>query len=87
MTNEQAAPETKGVAEQVLATVDLADEIEGMAGRQLRMRMVTIEPGGTLSPIHNHQDRPGTVYIRPGSSAELGPVVGLDRLHAERQPG
>ena len=43
MSNEQAAPETKGVTVKLLATVDLGPEIEGMAGRQLRMRMVTIE--------------------------------------------
>jgi delta 1-pyrroline-5-carboxylate dehydrogenase len=43
MSNEQAAPETKGVTVELLATVDLGPEIEGMAGRQLRMRMVTLE--------------------------------------------
>ena len=48
MSNEQVAPETKGVTVKLLATVDLGPEIEGMAGRQLRMRMVTIEPGGGL---------------------------------------
>jgi hypothetical protein len=59
MSNEQAAPETKGVAAELLAKVDLGPEIEGMAGRQLRMRMVTIEPGGVFGPIHDHKDRPG----------------------------
>ncbi len=63
MSNEQVAPETKGVTVRLLATVDLGPEIEGMAGRQLRMRMVTIEPGGVFGPIHDHKDRPGTVYI------------------------
>jgi hypothetical protein len=48
MSNEQVAPETKGVTVKLLATVDLGPEIEGMAGRQLRMRMVTIEPGGVF---------------------------------------
>jgi hypothetical protein len=43
VNNEQAAPETKGVTVKLLATVDLGPEIEGMAGRRLRMRMVTIE--------------------------------------------
>jgi hypothetical protein len=38
MSNEQAAPETKAVTAELLATVDLGPEIEGMAGRQLRMR-------------------------------------------------
>jgi len=51
--NEQVTPaETKGVEVEVLATVDLAGEIEGMDGRQLRMRMVTIERGGLFGPIH-----------------------------------
>ena len=32
MGDQQVAPETKGVVVEVLATVDLAREIEGMAG-------------------------------------------------------
>ena len=71
MGNEQAAPETKGVAVKLLATVDLGPEIEGMAGRQLRMRMVTIEPGGVFGPLHDHKDRPGTVYILPARSPTI----------------
>ena len=50
MGHEPGAPETRGVAVEGLATVDLASEIEGMAGHQLRMRMVTIEPGGVFRP-------------------------------------
>ena len=84
MSNEQVAPETKGVTVKLLATVDLGPEIEGMAGRQLRMRMVTIEPGGVFGPIHDHKDRPGTVYIlqgtitdhRNGVATDYGPGVG-----------
>ncbi|HNX80020.1 MAG TPA: hypothetical protein PKJ24_09050 [Prolixibacteraceae bacterium] len=59
METEQSSPETKGVTIMHLAAIDLGPEIEGMAGRQLRMRMVTIEPGGVIGPIHNHIDRPG----------------------------
>ena len=84
MSNEQMTPETKGVTAQVLATVDLAGEIEGMERRHLRMRMVTIEPGGALGPIHDHKGRPGTVYILPGTitdhrngiARDYGPGVG-----------
>ena len=84
MRNEQAAPETKGVTVELLATLDLGPEIEGMAGRQLRMRMVTMEPGGVFGPIHDHIDRPGMVYIlqgtitdyRDGVATEYGPGVG-----------
>src|SRR4030042_3241267 len=84
MSNVQVAPETKGVTVKLLATVALGPEIEGMAGRQLRMRMVTIEPGGVFGPIHDHKDRPGTVYIlqgtitdhRNGVATDYGPGVG-----------
>ena len=84
MSNGQVAPETNGVTVSLLAAIDLGPEIEGMAGRQLRMRMVTIEPGGVLGPIHDHADRPGTVYIlqgtitdhRNGDVTDYGPGVG-----------
>ena len=84
MSDEQVAPETSGVAVQELATVDLAREIEGMAGHELRMRMVTIEPGGVFGPIHDHKDRPGLVYVlqgtitdhRDGVATEYGPGAG-----------
>jgi hypothetical protein len=46
MSNEKVTPETHGVEVELLATVDLGSEIPGMEGRLLRMRMVTIEPGG-----------------------------------------
>ena len=84
MSDEQAAPETKGVTVVSLGTVDLGPEIEGLAGRQLRMRMVTIEPGGFFGPRHDHKDRPGIVYVlegtitdhRNGVATDYGPGVG-----------
>jgi quercetin dioxygenase-like cupin family protein len=84
MSNERAAPETKGVTVALLATVDLGPEVEGMAGRQLRTRTVTIEPGGVLGPVHDHKDRPGIVYVlqgtitdhRNGVATDYGPGVG-----------
>ena len=84
MTDDQVAPETRGVSMQLLGTVDLAGEIEGMAGRQLRMRMFTIEPGGVFGPVHDHVGRPGMVYVmqgtitdhRNGVATEYGPGLG-----------
>ncbi len=84
MENEQTVPETKGVKVELLAAFDLDSEIEGMAGRQFRMRMVTIEPGGVFGPLHDHIDRPGMVYIlqgtitdhRNGVATDYGPGVG-----------
>ena len=78
MNNEKVAPETKGVTVKLLETVDLGPEIEGMAGRQLRMRMVTIEPGGVLGPPHDHKDRPGIVYILQGTITDHRHGVGTD---------
>jgi quercetin dioxygenase-like cupin family protein len=84
MNDEQAPPETRGVTVELLATVDLGPEIDGMEGRQLRMRMVTIEPGGVFGPLHDHKGRPGTVYVlqgtitdhRDGTTKEYGPGLG-----------
>lgn len=84
MSDDRATPETKGVTSEVLGTVDLGPEIEGMAGRELRMRLVTMEPGGVYGPVHDHVDRPGIVYIlqgtitdhRDGVSTEYGPGLG-----------
>lgn len=78
------AQQTKGVTAKLLGTVDLGPEIEGMAGRQLRMRIITIEPGGVFGPVHDHKDRPGLVYIlqgkitdfRNGVATEYGPGLG-----------
>ena len=66
---QQAAPtENKGVTVKALVAVDLGPEIKGMGGRQLRMRMVTIDPGGVFG-IHSHKDpsRPATDYMLQGS--------------------
>lgn len=91
--SEPVVPETTGVDVQLLATVDLGPEIPGLEGRQLRMRMVTIAPGGVFGPLHDHRGRPGTVYVlqgtitdhRDGVETDYGPGVGWpedrDTLH------
>lgn len=84
MSDDQVVPETRGVTAELLAIVDLGPEIEGMAGRQLRLRMFTMEPGAVLGPMHEHKDRPGIVYIlegtitdhRDGVATDYGPGVG-----------
>lgn len=84
MSHEEAVPETRGIASELLGTVDLGPEIEGMAGRRLRMRLVTFEPGAVYGPVHDHVDRPGIVYIlqgtitdhRDGTVTDYGPGLG-----------
>jgi quercetin dioxygenase-like cupin family protein len=84
VSEDQALHATRGVAIQLLAALDLGPEIDGMAGRQLRMRMVTIAPGGEFGPLHDHVDRPGMVYVlqgtitdhRNGVATDYGPGLG-----------
>ena len=84
MSNDRAVPETRGVTTELLATIDLGPEIEGMEGRHLRMRMFTFAPGAVFGPVHDHRDRPGVVYIlrgtitdhRDGAAVDYGPGVG-----------
>lgn len=84
MSDEGAVPETKGVVAELLATIDLGPEIEGMEGRQLRMRLFTFEPGAVFGPVHDHVGRPGMVYVmegtitdhRDGVATDYGPGLG-----------
>ena len=84
ISKEQAVPESRGITVTLLKTFDLGPEIEGMVGRQFRMRLVTFEPGAVYGPLHDHKDRPGLVYIlqgtitdhRDGEVKDYGPGVG-----------
>jgi len=70
VSGQHAGPaETKGVLPKQIAAVDLGPEIEGLTGRLLRARVVTVVPGGILG-VHNHRDRPGTVYVVQGRITE-----------------
>src|SRR5690349_4969747 len=78
MSNEEVVPETQGVSSKLLATVDLGPEIEGMAGRQLRMRLFTFAPGAVFGPLHDHKGRPGLVYILQGTITDHRGGVATD---------
>jgi len=65
--SQETAPKgNKAFKATVKQAVDLGPEINGMAGRELRMRVLTIEPGGHIG-IHNHKDRPAVVYDLEGT--------------------
>jgi quercetin dioxygenase-like cupin family protein len=65
---QQTPPSTtEGVAIEILQSVDLGPEIEGMQGRQLRLRMLTLEPGGFIG-LHSHKDRPAVAYVVRGTT-------------------
>ena len=64
---KQLAPtENKGFKTTKTQLVDLGPEIQGMNGRQLRLRVLTIEPSGHIK-IHSHKDRPAVVYFIQGA--------------------
>jgi mannose-6-phosphate isomerase-like protein (cupin superfamily) len=64
---QQEPPKThKGFKTLKTQIVDLEPEIEGMQGRQLRLRLLTIEPGGHIG-VHSHKDRPAVTYFIEGT--------------------
>jgi hypothetical protein len=66
VANAADAPkDNKGFSASKTTVVELGPEIEGMAGRQLRLRLLTIEPGGHIG-LHSHKDRPAVVYFLTG---------------------
>jgi quercetin dioxygenase-like cupin family protein len=62
----QVPRETKGSSAVNLRSLVLTEELDTIAGRSLRMRKVTLQPGGVLG-LHSHKDRPAVSYILEGS--------------------
>jgi quercetin dioxygenase-like cupin family protein len=66
---QNAPTENKGVTVSPPTFVDLASEVEGVTGRQLRLRTVTIEPGGVVA-MHSHKGRPAVAIAQGGTLTE-----------------
>jgi quercetin dioxygenase-like cupin family protein len=63
---QQSAPtDYKLVSEDVLASIDLAKEIDSVQNRELRLSRALIEPGGHVG-LHSHQGDPTIVYLLSG---------------------
>ena len=62
--------DNKGSTTKPLGNIDLASEIDGLSGRQLRARLVTVEPGGHLA-AHSHKGRPTLEYVVQGNIIEV----------------
>jgi len=64
----QGTPLTsKGVELLKTQAVDLGQEIPGMAGWQLRLRLLRIAPGGQTQ-VHSHRGRPAAFYVIEGAT-------------------
>ena len=61
--------ENKGLKFGASASIDLSKEIERVQGRFLRLRVLTVAPGGVLG-LHSHKDRPAVAYIIQGTLTE-----------------
>jgi quercetin dioxygenase-like cupin family protein len=62
---KQPPPQTVGQSEELLRALDLTNEITSTKGRPLRMRKLTVQPGGALA-LHTHADRPAVTYMLQG---------------------
>lgn len=61
----QPPSQNVGQSEEALRALDLTTELESGKGRALRMRRITVQPGGALA-LHNHVDRPAVTYMLSG---------------------
>ncbi len=69
MTPAPLPTERVGIAGVQLSSVALPTAFDMRTGRTLRMREVTIQPGGFL-PMHTHADRPAVAYVLQGTLTE-----------------
>ena len=61
--------ENKGVVSKLVGTMPLAAELSEIGTRQLRVRYITLAPGGVFAE-HNHKDRPTVEYVLKGNVVE-----------------
>ena len=54
-----------GFSEEALSSLDLTNELDSLRGRPLRLRRLTLQPGGVLG-LHTHADRPAVGYLLQG---------------------
>ncbi|KPK33236.1 MAG: hypothetical protein AMJ66_05660 [Betaproteobacteria bacterium SG8_40] len=70
VVGENTAPrEPRGVSVGSASTLDLGPELDSLDGRQLRVRIITFEPGGAV-PLHSHDGRPGIAHVLKGTVTE-----------------
>jgi quercetin dioxygenase-like cupin family protein len=65
LSQAPAPTASRGISAVLLQTLDLTDEIDSAFGRPLRLRKITLEPGGVIG-LHSHKDRPTVSYFLEG---------------------
>lgn len=77
-TSGETAP--KAVTDNVLASIDLAKEPAAVAGRELRLRRLTLAAGGVV-PWHSHDDRPAIIHVVKGEVTEYASNCAVGIVH------
>jgi len=62
-------PPLKGVSASPLAAFEFERDTPSFVGQTMRMRRITIEPGGSIGE-HNHRGRPAVLYVVQGGIVE-----------------
>jgi quercetin dioxygenase-like cupin family protein len=67
---QQPPTENKGMKADVLSAYALGKQgLDDYAQRQIRMRRITVEPGGVVG-FHSHSQRPALTYVLSGALTE-----------------
>jgi quercetin dioxygenase-like cupin family protein len=67
---QQVPTETKGMKADMLSSFPLGKQgLHDLDQRQIRMRQITIEPGG-VAGFHSHKERPALTYVLKGAIVE-----------------
>ena len=75
-----AATAPVGVVDTELASIDLSKENVKLDQRRLRIRHMTIAPGGIV-PFHSHEDRPALIMVNAGEIFEYSSKCAVPILH------
>jgi quercetin dioxygenase-like cupin family protein len=75
-----AATAPVGVVDTELSSIELAKENVKLEGRRLRLRHMTIMPGGIV-PLHSHEDRPALIMVNSGEIYEYSSKCAVPILH------
>jgi len=70
----------KDVTDNVLASIDLAEEHIAAQDHLFRMRRLEIQPGGIV-PFHSHAERPALIYVVQGEITEFASTCAEPILH------
>ena len=71
--------EAQAVTDNVIGSIDLGKEL-GVAGRDLRMRRLVIQPGGVV-PFHSHAGRPALIITVSGEITEYRTTCAVPITH------